>query len=60
LIETIQDPNEVPESETSPQIIGDTFIKPLSSVTYQANVIIPGYSWSIVLPSDKKEVKDVL
>lgn len=60
LIEEVQDPNEIPESETSPQIIGETFIKPLQTATYSANVIVPGYSWSIALPSDKKEVKDVL
>lgn len=60
LIEVVQDPNDAPVSDTAPQIIGETFIKPLAKVTYQANVIIPGYSWSIILPSDKRDVKDVL
>lgn len=60
LIEEIVDPNPEKDSPTTPQIIGETFIKPLQSVTYTSNVIIPGYSWMVVLNSDKREVKDVL
>ena len=60
LIEEVQDPNPVPEAPTVPQIIGETFIKPLSTETYSTNILVPDYTWSIELDSDKKSVKDVL
>ena len=60
LIEPTVDPNPEKDSPTAPQIIGETFIKPLQTVTYKSNVIIPGYKWSVRLASDNKEVKDVL
>ena len=60
LIEPTVDPNPEKDSPTTPQIIGETFIKPLQTVTYKSNVIIPGYKWSVRLASDNKEVKDVL
>lgn len=60
LIKPVVDPNPEKDSSTTPQIIGETFIKPLQAVTYESNVIIPGNKWSVRLSSDNKEVKDVL
>ena len=59
LIVEVTDPNPPVEVE-EPQIIGDTFIKPLQSMQYTANVTVPEYSWSVQLSSDKKKVADVL
>lgn len=60
LIVKVEDPNPIPEAPTVPQINGDTFIKPLATVTYSTNIYVPDYQWSISLDSDNKEVDDVL
>ena len=60
LIVKIEDPNPVPETPMVPHISGDTFIKPLSTVTYSTNIYVPDYEWSVTLDSDNKEISDVL
>ena len=60
LIEKPVDPNVQEETADTPQINGETFIKPLQTTTYTSNVIVPDYQWFITLPSDSKAVADVL
>lgn len=60
LIVEVTNPNPEPESPQVPHIAGETFIKPLSTMTYSTNIMVPDYSWSITLPSENKELKDVL
>lgn len=60
LIEEVVDPNKEVEAPTVPQIAGETFIKPLQSVSYTSNLIDPDCYWYITLASDNKEVADVL
>ena len=59
LIEPI-DPNPPVTNTTAPQIVGETFVRPLITCEFIANPMIQGQSWSIALPSDKQNVSDVL
>lgn len=59
LIIDITDPNpEVPEIENT--IIGETFISPLVSNIYQVKYETYGAEWNISLPSENKDIDDVL
>ena len=58
LIEPI-DPNP-PVEETAPQIIGDTFVKPLMKYAFEAIPLTVEYTWELSLENTKQNVKDVL
>lgn len=60
LLVEVVDPNKEAEAPLAPQITGETFIKPLQSVSYTSNLIDPDCYWYITLASDNKEVADVL
>lgn len=60
LLVEVVDPNKEVEAPLAPQISGETFIKPLQSVSYTSNLIDPDCYWYITLASDNKEVADVL
>ena len=57
LIEKI-DPNP-PTSSHNNAIIGDTFIKPLTTAVYNAQTNRGG-AWTVSLPSENKDIQDVL
>lgn len=59
LIIEVVDPNP-PVEETENMIIGETFVKPLGSYTYIVKNIIYDANWEVSLPSDNKDVEDVL
>ena len=59
LIVEIVDPNP-PVEEFVNNIIGETFIYPLSSVIYSTTYPIDGVEWSVKLPSENKDIDDVL
>ena len=41
-------------------IIGESFVKPLQTAVYSINQVIPDTEWRVYLPSDNKDVEDVL
>ena len=41
-------------------IIGETFVKPLGCYTYTVKNIIYDANWEVFLPSDNKDIEDVL
>lgn len=59
LIIEIVDPNP-PVEETENMIIGEIFVKPLGSYTYTVKNIIYDANWEVSLPSNNKDVEDVL
>lgn len=59
LIIEVVDPNP-PVEETENMIIGETFVKPLGSYTYTVKNIIYDANWEVFLPSDNKDIEDVL
>lgn len=54
------DPNPPVEDEREPEILGETFIKPLQEVTYTSTIINSKYKWSITSPSENKDIHDML
>lgn len=59
LIVKVVDPNpEVAEFENA--IEGETFVTPLSTYTYSVKKFIYDATWSISLPSENKDIDDVL
>lgn len=59
LIVEIVDPNP-PVEEFVNNIIGETFIYPLSSIIYSTTYPINGAEWSVKLTNENKDVDDVL
>ena len=59
LIVEIVDPN-LPVEEFVNNIIGETFIYPLSSMIYSTTYPINGATWSVKLTNENKDVDDVL
>lgn len=57
LFETV-DPNPVVKPSED-AIIGDTFVKPLTTAVYNASTNKAG-TWSVTLPSENKDIQDVL
>ena len=59
LIVEITDPNP-PVEEFVNNIIGETFIYPLSSMIYSTTYPINGATWSVKLTNENKDIDDVL
>jgi hypothetical protein len=59
LIVEIKDPNP-PVEENKNDIIGETFVYPLSSMTYTVKEKIPDAVWSVNLTNENKDIDDVL
>lgn len=59
LIVEITDPNP-PVEEFVNNIIGETFIYPLSSMIYSTTYPINGAAWSVKLTNENKDIDDVL
>lgn len=59
LIVEITDPNP-PVEEFVNNIIGETFIYPLSSIIYSTTYPINGATWSVKLTNENKDIDDVL
>lgn len=56
----IKDPNP-PVPKNTNYIIGESFVKPLDTVTFTPKTAVEGWKWSITLPADaNKEIDDVL
>ena len=56
----IKDPNP-PVPKNTNYIIGESFVKPLDTVTFTPKIAVEGWKWSITLPADaNKEIDDVL
>lgn len=59
LLIALVDPN--PEVNTKlDHISGDTFVKPLTTVVYKAETLNMTDTWSVRLPNENKDIKDVL
>lgn len=53
------DPNpEIPTNKNG--ILGETFTKPLAPLTFKPKLTMAGYQWSVTLPSENKEIDDVI
>ena len=59
MIVEIVDPNP-PVEEFVNNIIGETFIYPLSSMIYSTTYPINGAAWSVKLTNENKDIDDVL
>ena len=59
LIVEITNPNP-PVEEFQNDIIGETFVYPLSSTIYSVKETIYDADWSVILPSENKDIDDVL
>ena len=59
LIVEITNPNP-PVEEFQNDIIGETFVYPLSSTIYSVKEAIYDATWSVILPSENKDIDDVL
>lgn len=53
------DPNPVVDADAA-TIVGETFVKPLQAVVFEATQNIPEWKWSVSLASDRLNAKDVI
>ena len=56
----IESINPSPPTDDDFAIVGESFVKPLQTVSYTVSHVIPDATWSISLPSNNKDIEDVL